>query len=78
MNNYNFIFSVIKNYCVTNGTVLSKEIYYQLVERVKNKKIDLLDAYLEVIQTVGLIKFCKKERTIYLTNKGATVENLFV
>ena len=77
MNNFNVVFTTIKEYC-KEVEVPNYKCYKEIEQIVESNKIFLsAHLYLEILEDMGLIKFNHAAKTISLTEKGMNTCKLF-
>ncbi|MCW3121396.1 MAG: hypothetical protein JWQ38_888 [Flavipsychrobacter sp.] len=77
MNNFDTVFKTVKEHCGEVG-VLHETCYDHIVKALQtNNTLLSIDTYLEILQDLGLIKFCKYTNGILITEKGMATDKLF-
>ena len=77
MHNFNLIFKTIKNHC-KEIEVPNSRCFQELNEIFASQNTFMsVDYYLSVLHDLELIKYSSETKTIWLTEKGMLIENLF-
>lgn len=77
MNNFEAVFKTIKENCQTAG-VLSADCFAEITKlALSSTQFLSVYSYLEVLEGIGLIQFCKQTNRVAITRKGMETENLF-
>jgi hypothetical protein len=75
MNNFNKVFSVIKNQCEKQKS-LAEISSFETVAKEAGVSMDRLPVYLNHLQDIGLIKYSVTDKYIYLTSLGQKQQSL--
>jgi len=76
VNNFNKIFSAIKEYCNDTDTIYKGDCF-SVIARKTDIPVENLEAYLNILKDLGLIKYSWADRKIQLTLGGTMKDKLF-
>lgn len=77
MNNFDTVFKTVKEHCGEVG-VLHQTCYDHIDKLLKDNNSFLsINVYLEILQNLGLIRYCEHTKGILITEKGMTTDKLF-
>jgi len=76
MNNFDPVFSVVKNHC-SNGDGVENPHCLEEISKACKLPLDRLDFYLNTLEAVGLIKYSMSRHYIKLTPYGKLKSHVF-
>lgn len=78
MNNFDTVFKAVKEHCGKEVGVLHETCYDHIAKLLRESNSILsINVYLQILQDLGLIRFCEHTRGILITEKGMSTEKLF-